>query len=256
MSEARASEGLTHWYTQHGEPCYTVVGKNGKVRPTTLRDARDKKLAPSVTGIIKCAAAPGLVHYQQEQIMLSALTLPRYEHEVEAEWISRVWADSREHARKAAEKGTACHAAIQQHYEGQIPDPAWFQHVQGAVAAISDRFPGARWNVEQSFCHSIGYGGKVDLHTAEGCVLDIKTKEFSETPDTYNEHHMQLAAYRQGLGMPAATCGICFVSVSVPGLARIVMCSDEELDRGWEMFKALLAYWKAKSKYESAIVHQ
>ena len=29
-----------HWYDKDGNACHTIVGKNGKVRKTTLRDAR------------------------------------------------------------------------------------------------------------------------------------------------------------------------------------------------------------------------
>ena len=29
-----------HWYTQEGEPMYTIIGANGKERNTTLRDAK------------------------------------------------------------------------------------------------------------------------------------------------------------------------------------------------------------------------
>ena len=32
-----------HWYTQEGEPMYTIIGANGKERNTTVRDA--KKIA-------------------------------------------------------------------------------------------------------------------------------------------------------------------------------------------------------------------
>ena len=33
-----------HWYTQTGEPMYTVIGANGKERNTTLRDAKKDNL--------------------------------------------------------------------------------------------------------------------------------------------------------------------------------------------------------------------
>jgi hypothetical protein len=39
----RASES-NHWYTRDGIPQYTIVGKNGKERNTTLRDAREHRL--------------------------------------------------------------------------------------------------------------------------------------------------------------------------------------------------------------------
>ena len=36
-----------HWYTQEGDPMYTIIGANGKERNTTLRDAKKEKLVPS-----------------------------------------------------------------------------------------------------------------------------------------------------------------------------------------------------------------
>ena len=41
-----------HWYTRQGEPMYTVIGKTtGRPRNTTLKDARELNLVPSVTTI-------------------------------------------------------------------------------------------------------------------------------------------------------------------------------------------------------------
>jgi hypothetical protein len=96
----------------------------------------------------------------------------------------------------------------------------------------------------------MGFGGKVDL-SCELAVIDFKTKEFADDTDlkTYDEHAMQLAAYREGLGIPTARCAICYVSVTVPGLSRLIEIPEEELSRGWEMFVYLLGYWKAKNKY-------
>jgi hypothetical protein len=64
-----------HWYDRHGRPCYEVMSKPGVMRPTTLRDARKLNLVPSVTNIIRCAAAPGLEIWKQQQVMMAALTL-------------------------------------------------------------------------------------------------------------------------------------------------------------------------------------
>lgn len=244
-----------HWYTRQGDPAYKIVGSNGKDRDTTLRDARKLNLLPSVTGIVRMAAAPGLEAWKQTQVMLASLTLPRRPHEPEQEWISRVWADSREQASKAAERGTIAHAAIQRYYEGLPVDEQWREVALGVHAAVAQHFPVAKWECEKSFAHHLGYGGKVDLHVSEppGIVLDIKTKEF-EDPDklaTFDEHHMQLAAYAQGLGMPLARCGIIYASMTKPGIARVLMLDDDERERGWRMFTALLAYWKAKNKYDS-----
>ena len=72
-----------HWYTRSGESAYTVIGKNGKERNTTLRDAREHSLVPSVTTILKCASSPGLEAWKQTQVLLSALTLPKRDGETE-----------------------------------------------------------------------------------------------------------------------------------------------------------------------------
>jgi hypothetical protein len=249
---AHASESM-HWYGQDGSPQYTLIGANGKERPPTLRDARKLGLVPSVTSVIRCAAAPGLERWKQEQVLMAALTLPRRPDEPEADWLRRVVQDSQEQGRRAAERGTAIHAAIQGHYEGVPPQEEYWRFVSGAKEAVADHFKiYSGWIPEKSFAHSLGYGGKVDLHTKDA-VLDFKTKEFSDGADlkTWDEHAMQLAAYRYGLDMPHARCAIVYVSASVPGLVRVMEIDDEDLEKGWEMFQGLLSYWQAKSGYMS-----
>lgn len=232
------------------------------MRAATLRDARKMGLYPGVTTIIRCAAAPGLERWKQNQVLLAALTLPRRPQETEDDWLNRVILDSQEQARKAADRGTQIHAAIQGHFEGQAPDEEMWPYVQGAVKALKQAF-GARpeWRAEQSFADAMGFGGKVDLcRWAPGlgreAVVDIKTKEFSDASSVkaWDDHAIQLAAYRRGLGLDEASCANVFVSTSVPGLATVIMWSEDEIRRGWTMFKSLLAYWQAKNNYQPAAV--
>ncbi len=243
----------THWYDRDGKPAYTVKGLNGKERPTTLKDARKLGLVPSVTSIIKCADRPGLNRWLEEQILLAALTLPRQPDEPEEEWLVRVRVDSREQAKNAAERGTAIHAAIQGYYEGSQRDlhpRMWDEHVFGASRAVDGWIP-ADWSAESSFANDLGFGGKVDL-SCSIAVIDFKTKEFDEEDklDTWPEQHMQLAAYREGLLMPQARCAIVYVSVTNPGLSRLIEITEKDLQRGWDCFKALLAFWRAKHRYK------
>jgi hypothetical protein len=245
----------THWYDRAGKPAYTVAAKNGNQRPTTLRDARKLGLVPSVTTIIKCAAAPALEIWKQNQVLMAALTLPRGDGEGEADWLVRVGRDSKETARKAAERGTAIHAAIQGAYEWVAYPEEFKRHVNAAFCTVSDwhsQIVGS-WTPERSFSHPMGFGGKCDL-SCDNAVLDFKTKEFG--PDdklqTWDEHAMQLAAYRVGLGMPTSRCAIVYVSVNNPGLARALEIPADELDAGWKMFQGLLSYWQAKTGYRSA----
>lgn len=243
MSSSFAKES-GHWYDREGTPAYTVIGNNGKERPTTVRDARKHGLVPSVTGIIRCAASPGLERWKAEQLLLAGLTLPKREGESEKDWLARVWRDSQEQGKAAAEKGTQIHAAIESHLAGKPVDAEWWPYVKAVKDALAP-LGEVEWRSEKSFAHELGFGGKVDFH-ADGLLIDFKSKDGTlEDVTCYDEHYMQCAAYANGLGMPDAKTGIVFVSRSHPGIARLVMHSQEDRDRGWKAFLGLLDYWKA-----------
>lgn len=239
-----------HWYAPDGTPVYEVKARDGSMRPTTLRDAKKMGLYPSVTGIIRCAAAPGLEFWKQQQVLLAALTLPRLPAENDESFCKRVIEDSKEQAKKAAEGGTKIHAALQAAANFMEYDEAVFEpHVGGAFNALTNTFGPVIWFAEQAFAHPSGFGGKADL-SCQTAVVDFKTKEFGPEDDlkTWDEHAMQLAAYREGLGMPTARCAIVYVSVTHPGVARLLEIPEEDLRRGWACFKALLEFWKAKNR--------
>jgi hypothetical protein len=245
-----------HWYKRDGTPAYTVKSRDGTDRPATLRDARKLGLVPSVTEIIKSCHKPGLERWKLDQMLHSALTLPRGSEEPEEAWISRVWTDSQETARKAAERGTAIHAAIQGSYEGKHPGFEYLQHTLAADNELTSwlqKPSGLEVAAESSFAHPLGFGGKVDLEgSPPPFIVDFKTKEFGHDAElrTWDEHAMQLSAYRVGRNMPTAKCAIVYVSVSYPGLARLIEIPEKDLQRGWAMFQGLLSYWKAKSSFD------
>jgi hypothetical protein len=216
-------------------------------------------LVPSVTTVMKIAAKPGLEAWKQEQMLLAALTLPRLPGESEKDLIARIVADSKETAKQAAERGTRIHESIEAWFEGVRP----VHHEDIAMAfeeSIFNHFkthPFQTWKTETAFASPLGFGGKVDLWCSPdescpvGIVLDAKTKEFTEDDDVvaYDEHLMQLAAYRNGLNVPHARCANVFASVTVPGLIKIVEWSEQDLQRGWEMFQCLLNFWKLKNNF-------
>jgi hypothetical protein len=239
-----------HWYSRNGEPTYTILGKNGKVRNTTLRDAREFNLVPSVTTILNVAAKPALTKWLQTQVLLAALTLPKIDNESEDDYIERILEDSKAQGKAAADAGTDIHASIQGFYEGQgygRHEP----HVLACKEALEDFYGPQEWVAERSFAHELGYGGKVDLH-ASNIVVDVKTKDFTDPAkvDAYDDHLMQLAAYRVGLGMPDARCANIFVSRSVPGLVTVRHWTQEDLTRGFAMFTKLLEFWQLRSDYK------
>ena len=247
---ARASESQ-HWYTRGGNPQYTVTAKDGTQRNTTLRDARKLDLVPSVTTILNCAAKPGLEAWKLNQMMLACMTLSKAPDESEESYIERIKTDSKEHAKKAAERGTMIHGALESFYEGILL--AEFMDYQMGVCAEMERiFGNKNWLTERSFAHQ-GFGGKCDLYTkdGDGIVVDFKTKEFgpNDKVEGYDEHLMQLAAYRVGLEVPKARCANVFVSVTNPGLVKIVEWTQEDLERGWGMFDHLKNFWQLKNNH-------
>lgn len=251
-STPRAAES-THWYTRDGVPRYTIIGANGKERNTTLRDARKEGLVPSVTTILKVAANPVLNQWIQKQVLMAALTLPKVEGETSDEYIARIMHDSKQQGKDAADRGTEIHNAVQSYYEGKSDD-TYVKHRKGCVKALQGVYGDTVWISERAFGHEMGFGGKCDLHSpqGDGIVVDIKTKDFDdpEKVDGYDEHLMQLAAYRVGLGIPHARCGNVFVSRTVAGLAVVKEWSEEDLERGWMMFYNLLRFWQIKNQHE------
>lgn len=253
---ARSAESV-HWYGQDGSPQYTVKAKDGSDRPTTLRDARKMSLIPSVTTILKIAAKPGLEQWKLEQMLLAAMTLPKMPSETEQAYIARIVADSKESGKQAAELGTRIHESIESWFCGER-NVEYIDSAKAFESAIFDHFKIKEgWVAERSFASPLGFGGKVDLYApatrdgSSGVVLDAKTKDFGPTDkvEGYDEHLLQLSAYRQGLNLPMARCANVFVSRTNPGLVRVVEWSEEELQKGWSMFQCLLRYWGLKHSF-------
>jgi len=249
----RAQEG-GHWYTRTGAPAYEIPAATGAMRPVTLRDARKLGLLPGVSSILAMEAKPMLEAWKISQALMSALTLPRLPGESDDAFIERARTDSKEQARKAAERGTQLHAAIQGSFDGAPTAAEDIPYVEGVRAWIGQRYGLAGWTAECSFAHPHGYGGKSDLHHLKiPVVLDIKCKDFGEDKRAkdlaWPEHCMQLAAYREGHGIPKADCANVFVSTRVPGLVVVREWDDEELADGWAAFQCLLKLWQIRKDY-------
>lgn len=232
-----------HWYTQTGEPAYRIIGKNGVERNTRLTDARERGLVPSVTTITGLLAKPGLSNWLQQQVLLAALTLPRTDGENEENWLQRVMADAKSTGREAADRGTRLHGVLEDFYSGKNYDFPTFVHKVNL--ALETHFGGNQtWEAERSFAFG-GYGGKVDL-IAQNIVIDFKSKEGDLSKITpYHEQIMQLAAYRQGLGLPTARCANIYFTES--GDVRLIEHSEQDLSEAWECFQYLLAFYRKKN---------
>ena len=240
-----------HWYTRQGTPAYTTIGKTGE-RPTTLRDARKEGLLPSTTTIINILDKAGLTNWKLQQVLLSALTLPREPQESEQDWLARVMKDSRETGYKAANRGTQIHEIIQSWFE-QVYMPEKPPYLDAVDKVLKDAFGEQAWLCEKSFAHPLGYGGRVDLMAkpingnGTGYVVDFKTKDIDlDKVDVYFEHELQLASYREGLNLPNARCAILFVN-GTTNQVKLVEIEEAQLQKSWDCFQHLLRVYQIKN---------
>ena len=242
-----------HWYDAvTGAPRYTTIGKNGKERSTTLRDAKSAPgtLVPSVSTINSQLSKSGLDTWKQTQVLYAATENPRLDGEGEKEWIARILDLAKRKSREAAERGTLIHDFIESFYNQEYL-PGMPEYVHKVNEAVTAHFGAQLWIPEQSLVNQEGYGGKCDLyakpkHDFTGVVIDFKTTEKSPGELTpYLEHTLQLAAYREVLA-PSARCANVYINGETNEVA-IYEHSEQDLRDGYEMFLALLKIYKLKN---------
>lgn len=255
---------MTHWYDiESGAPRYQVPTADGKrMRQTTLADARKLRLVPSVTGIMDVLAKPALNRWLFNNGCRASELMPRNPGESDEAWFARLDAEARRPGEEAADTGTDLHGALEAHFrrEGGItPAPRWKPHCEAVQAALYERFGRQPWDVERSFAHPLGFGGKTDL-SAPDIVADHKSKPRIEVGKryAYDNHPMQLAAYAVGLGIvpcpdtleawARVTLANVFVGVEC-GTALLHVYTPEEAAKGWRMFRAALVLWQEQNNY-------
>ena len=173
------------------------------------------------------------------------------------EWRDLAWEEYERLTTRARDEGTRVHNLIESALKGgtyaDYPPHDW-EIVDRAVREVKDLAPDG--TSEQTFVSPLGYGGTIDYHSvkADGVVADFKTKEFdkegAEKLRLWDNHYMQLAAYREMIKRPNARCFIIYLSTEFPGLAMRVEAPQAKLEEGWEQFLALLNVWKVFKKYD------
>ena len=233
---------MSHWYGLDGNPMYSIVGANGKERATTLRDARKLDLVPSVTTIMKVAAAPALETWKINKAIQATRENPDASDN-EIRFLSS------QEAKDAASRGTEIHDMIEQGFKGESNAP-----YEAVRASLSDLFPEVEgWVAEESFASPEGYGGKIDLYHESGIIVDFKTKDNLdiEAPMkklVFDNHGIQLSAYAQGIGMDNPTRVSVFVDREDPTKVVSHILEDTHV-KHLGMFSCLLAYWKLSNNF-------
>ena len=254
-----------HWYWPDGRPAYEVPGANGQMVKPDIRHARKLGLSRGVTDIIRMKAAPNLEAYKQEQILTAALTLTREPNEPDKSFIARIKADAKAHAELRALEGKKVHEAIERCLSGKPYDHKYQEHVSRVVHELDE-------------LHGPFIG---DFKTKE-TLLDKNGKELPDKALFFDNHVMQLAAYREGLAYTlyesnkhyvcetSFSCskrfggrvdvhtsilpyGCPLVSIMIgikPAMVRVRTWSEKEAQRGWKMFEHCLELWKLENRIE------
>ena len=102
-----------HWYcATTGAPRYTMMGKNGKERNVTLRDAKANPgtLVPSVSTINGQLSKDGLNTWLQTEAIKAAAENPRGLQEEEKDYVTRILDLAKKSNQKALqqEAKTSC----------------------------------------------------------------------------------------------------------------------------------------------------
>lgn len=242
-----------HWYCAlTGAPRYTTIGKNGKERNVTLRDAKAAPgtLVPSVSTINQQLSKDGLNTWLQGEAVKAAANNPRQDGEEEKEYVDRILYIAKQKSQEAMTRGTLIHDFIESFYNQEyLPEmPTYVRKVDNAITA---HFGAQLWIPEQSLVNQEGYGGKCDLYCKAkgdfpGVVIDFKTTEKSPGELTpYLEHTLQLAAYREVLA-PQARCANVYINGET-GEVAIYEHTEQAIRDGYEMFLSLLKIYKLKT---------
>lgn len=247
---------MAHFYTRTRagvvEPRHFVPNKSkpGTLRPSTMRDANKAKAKgedwkASVTTIMDVLAKPQLVNWLVNQNLEAAWGIP-INGDRDA-WIAEAKKAGEEKMAEAPDAGTDFHASFESFIKKELHwEHADFPLCEKLERSIFERTGHQDWIPEMSFVDERGFGGTVDLHN-EFWILDFKTKQtadkFKPGRMVWDSHPMQLAAYREGLDLPAARCANIFVSLE-DGQIDFHEHSEKDLKKGIELFKHCLGIWK------------
>lgn len=216
------------WYKPIGNgqlsPLWTLPKADGSGEKTpTLRDARKLGLLPSVTEILKVIHKPAIEKYRLNQVLQSALTLPRIEGEDMDSFALRVELDSDQHRQTSADLGTRIHAEIAYSLKGMPVSEdmkpyfrEWGKFREGLVSMNTEMQVGSE---------TLGYAGTLDLQCLDmdrnRAVFDFKSQDVkNDKPNFYGEWALQLSAYAQAMATPHKIVSV-IISTNEQSIGRL-----------------------------------
>lgn len=255
-----------HWYTENGQAAHTQPTKKGAknpFRPTTLKEAKEQKLFPSITGILGVLANPVLDRWRMGKVAEYCYKAPPIGDEAMDEYVSNALSNAMEEVSDAAELGTQIHANIEAHLKGQpVPHPGPAMDMAlSAIAKVESMGLTINDSEITVVSKEYGYAGTTDLAISIGSkcgILDFKstkTKEGEPITSRFGQVS-QIAAYHvayweNGGRIKDNAIGYnVYISTTEPGRVEVVEYSADQMREGFEMFCSAAQIWRYKNAYD------
>ena len=248
---------MAHWYDNKGNKCYTVVGANGDIRDTTLKDARKCGFVPSSTGIIN----------QLSKIFVEKWKL---DHHLKVCWEyhnKNIFLDCDHYKEaiktltnplliKSRDLGVEVHDSFEKFYKTS-KCKKHLNICKMIINKINEKIGRYQYISEESFYCNFGYGGTVDLYCKNPpIVIDLKVKNNIKKCNISFDYAMQLGSYRFGLEIFEARCFNVFIIIDDECQFKDIIineCDNSELIKAFDAFKCLLKYWQISNKMKPEI---
>jgi len=258
-------ESSSHWYHQDGRPCYEVPRADGNgMKPTTLREARQMHLVPSVTSVLGIVRKPFLESWKTNQYLEAALEFGEH-GAFTTDNIDEVIESAEARMTVARDTGSQWHAemerivrALEERAALDLDAFAMPEETINEVVRWYRQFELHARHTEMPFACASGYGGCIDwvgqsrLGDGPGAyltVLDWKTQATKQNQSfrTYPEWAVQLAAYAYGIGKPDALLVNVCISTTEPGRIEHFVWDRRDNDDNYQAFMDAFAVWRKRS---------
>jgi hypothetical protein len=246
---------VSHWYNKAGEAVFEVPKVKGGMRKTTIADARKMGLYPSVTTVLGILDKPQLGDWKLEQMALAAFNSPANGSEPFEVYHQHLLTKAFEQVSDAADLGTAIHAALESHFQGQPIEAGMDTYVE-PVARLIER-EGISFNEHELRLVNaqVGYAGTTDAvisKAGQTGILDFKSRKTKPgvacTP--WETEPLQIAAYGVAkFGHVPEIGANVYISTTEKGRVEICWHSYEDLAEAWKTFQSCVQIWQYLKSY-------
>lgn len=254
----RSNAPASHWYRADGAAVHEMPTQAGGKRPTTIRDARNLKLLPSVTNVLGVIAKPQLDVWKLNQVALAAVKHPKQQGESDEYWMRRIVEASKEPVIEAADLGSRIHEALELATDGRPFDEALRVYVEPVIAWLKGTGITIIEREVVLVNPAEGYAGRCDalfrFGKAGTGVIDFKTRktERGKIVTPYDGQGAQLAAYAAAYfgveTLPKCLLANLYISTTEPG--RMEVCKHADAGGEYEYFLHCCAVWRKLKGYD------